>query len=299
MTIAACYLTKEGVVLGADSTSTIRPIAPGQDYHFFNHHQKLFELGNGSTVGILTWGLGSFEQKSYRGLLATLWDSLETKPATSLTEVAHRLSDDFWHEYHESFGPEIQRCRELAVAVSRADRAGVTANSNADQDRAELQSLSDCLAVGFCVAGHWLPDRTSNAIEISFDPTNLKPIITPLETACGFWGVPTFVRRLFDGADYSLRNAILDSGHWSGSERELDHIFDSEKLSHATLPIRDAIDFVHTCIAATISALKFSEWHQVCGGPIELAVITSDRPFRWVTHKSWSSSIKEFSDEYA
>jgi len=46
MTIAACYLSGEGVVLGADSTTTMfvpamDPGAPGADHHY-NFAQKLF-----------------------------------------------------------------------------------------------------------------------------------------------------------------------------------------------------------------------------------------------------------------
>jgi hypothetical protein len=30
-----------------------------------------------------------------------------------------------------------------------------------------------------------------------------------------------------------------------------------------------------------------------CGGPIEIAVITTDRRFRWVRHKDWDVAIAE------
>jgi hypothetical protein len=34
-------------------------------------------------------------------------------------------------------------------------------------------------------------------------------------------------------------------------------------------------------------------WGMVCGGPIEIAVISSDRKFRWVRHKEWDAAIAE------
>jgi hypothetical protein len=65
-------------------------------------------------------------------------------------------------------------------------------------------------------------------------------------------------------------------------------------LGHAsTIPIREAIDFIHACIYSTIKALKFSSLSQICGGPIELAAITTDRSFRWVRHKQWDAAIRE------
>ena len=46
MTIAACYLSPEGVVFGADSTTTIGD-------HHFNFGQKIFELGDGGSGAII------------------------------------------------------------------------------------------------------------------------------------------------------------------------------------------------------------------------------------------------------
>jgi hypothetical protein len=54
LTIAACYLSPEGVVLGADSTASTM-VDPG-GFHYFNFSQKLFEIGEDSTLA--TWKLG-------------------------------------------------------------------------------------------------------------------------------------------------------------------------------------------------------------------------------------------------
>ncbi len=73
----------------------------------------------------------------------------------------------------------------------------------------------------------------------------------------------------------------------------------SHRLEHPTLPIRDAIDFVHACIQSTIKAHKFSNLSQICGGPIEIAVIRTDRRFRWVRHKNWDAAIMEGTSDEA
>lgn len=87
MTIAACYVSPEGVVLGADSASTYTfPSGP----HHFNYGQKLFEIGQDSTLGIVTWGLGGLELGSYRTLAAKLGDLLANGPIASVHEVAER-----------------------------------------------------------------------------------------------------------------------------------------------------------------------------------------------------------------
>jgi 20S proteasome alpha/beta subunit len=101
------------------------------------------------------------------------------------------------------------------------------------------------------------------------------------------------IARLIHGFDFGLRQSILNSGKWTGTQQELDEILFQQFLAHPTLPVREAIDFVHSCIYSTIKALKFSNFSQICGGPIEIGVITTDRKFRWVRHKRWDAAIAE------
>src|SRR5581483_8049059 len=165
-----------------------------------------------------------------------------------------------------------------------------------EAEEKEFNLLRNNLVVGFCVAGYWPPSRRTNAFEIVFDPLGGKPSPKDLVAAgalYNFWGAPNFMKRLIFGADDTLKQNLLNSGKWTGNAADLDAIFEKEKLGHAILPIRDAVDFVHTCIYSTIKALKFSNLNQICGGPIELAVITTDRRFRWVRHKTWDAAILE------
>ncbi|HVC94682.1 MAG TPA: hypothetical protein VND64_13365 [Pirellulales bacterium] len=39
--------------------------------------------------------------------------------------------------------------------------------------------------------------------------------------------------------------------------------------------------------------MKFSQFRPYCGGPIEIGVISSDRKFRWVTHKEFDIAPQE------
>ena len=107
-------------------------------------------------------------------------------------------------------------------------------------------------------------------------------------------GAPNMIKRLIFGCDDGLRASILSSGKWTGTEADLNALIEQCALSHpGTLPIRDAIDFTHACMMSTIKALKFSNLSQICGGPIEIAVITTDRRFRWVRRKPWDTAIQE------
>lgn len=278
MTIAMCHLSAEAVVLGADSTTTW--VGPN-GYHYFNHAQKVFEIGVNGTLGLVTWGMASLGDVSYRTRIANLGDSLIAAPPASVDAVAQAWVDLIWPEY-----VQMQAYKDLAALAANPGRT--------PQEQEEYDQLNRNLVAGFCIGGYVLPDRAPSAFEIVFDPLGPKPVpvaFTPLSHR--FWGVPNIIERLIYGADINLRSAILSSPHWTGSDVDLDAIFDQQQLHHPILPVREAVDFVHTCIRSTSKAMKFSNFPQVCGGPPEIAVITTDRNFRWVRHKTWDTAIED------
>ncbi len=280
------------MVLGADSTSTYT-LPSGN--HYFNHGQKIFEIGENSTFGIVTWGLGGLSVGSHRTLVALLADDLKKKKPKSMQEVADRWCAHFWTAYSSSLSADIQLCGTLSKLLPYDPLAVPPApNSRTKDQEAQYNGLRNNLTVGFCIAGYVSPDRKPQAFETVFDPQNGKP--QPKEIPAGgqrFWGAPNMIARLLHGYDPALRQALLSSGKWSGTEAELDGLLRKQALTHLPAPIRDAVDFTYTCILSTIKALKFSSFAQTCGGPIEIAVITADRPFRWVRHKAWDAAITE------
>jgi hypothetical protein len=292
VTIASCYLSPEGVVLGADSTSTY---STPSGNHYFNHAQKIFEIGEGSTLGIVTWGLGGLKVGSHRTLVALLADDLKKKKPTSVQDVAERWCRHFWKAYSSSLAADIQLCDTLSKMLP-FDPVAVppVLNSRTKEQETQFKNLRNTLTVGFCIAGYVLSDRNPCAFETVFDPINGEP--KPSSISVGsqrFWGAPNMIARILHGSDPGLRQSILESGKWSGTEAELDNVLKRQALSHLLAPIRDAADFTYACILSTIKALKFSNYAQICGGPIEIAVITTDRPFRWVRHKAWDAAITE------
>jgi 20S proteasome alpha/beta subunit len=290
VTIAVCYLTPEGVVLGADSTTSM---ATHGGMHYFNHAQKLFEIGEDSTLGAVTWGVASVSTRSYRTLLALLADKLKKNPARSVHEVARRWADLFWPEYSKN--KYVQLCKKLHAKKPYDPKSKASSrnrNTRTEVEEEEYGHLTEWLIVGFCIAGYTPNRRVAEAYQTLFDPLADKPDAEPVERL-DFWGAQNMVNRLINGHDLKLAQTILDSGKWSGSKTDLNQLLSQQALARPLLPMRDAIDFVHTCIYSTIKALKFSHLSQICGGPIEIAVITTDRKFRWVRHKEWDVAISE------
>jgi hypothetical protein len=292
MTIAMCYISPEGVVLGADSTAS--HTAPNGLFHYFNHNQKLFQVGENSTLGMLTWGLGGLNETSYRTLIAKLDDDLKKKKPQSVLQVAERWAALIWSEYSKELSIELARTNVLSGKTPH-DPANPApgAHMRTKDEEDELSRLLG-LYVGFCVAGYVASDRKPYAYQINVMPTDVTvPTPTALKGNNAFWGAPNLALRLLNGYDSDLRQGILNSAHWKGTEGDLDAVLATNSLQIPPLPIRDAVDFAHSCIHSTIKALKFSSLNQICGGPIELAVITTDRPFRWVRHKRWDEAIME------
>jgi len=103
---------------------------------------------------------------------------------------------------------------------------------------------------------------------------------------------PSLVSRILYGIDPDLLDAILASPHWKGGPDDLIKLVQPFLLGQPPmLPLRDAIDWIYSCIQSTIKGVKFSPWAPMCGGPVEIAVVTSDRPFRWVRHKTLDAAV--------
>lgn len=287
MTIAACYLSSEGLVLGADSTTTMFVQGPGPDAggndHHYNFAQKIFQIGESSTLAMTMWGLGSLGETSYRTLIAELADDLSRQPGAALSEVADRWNTLYWSAYSDQFGPKLRRAQELNGQQARTP-----------EEEGELLFLRQNLSGGFCIGGYCLPSRKPAAYEIVFEPTQIGPQ-PPGSLRIGnakFWGCPNIMNRLLFGVDFGLLRDIESSPHWTGDFMDLVSLAGPYRLAQPfDLPIREAIDWVFTSIYTTSQAMKFSHLAPICGGPVEVAAITTDRPFRWVRHKKLDAGI--------
>lgn len=265
MSIAAAYLVSEGVVLGADSSTTISVQTPQGTgvVQLLTHSQKVFEVGDSSRLGICTWGAGSVGNTSHRTIVA---------------QLAEKVND----------GTKIKKAAEELCNIA-----------------APLVKEGNVEFVGYYLGG-WDPVKHDPAcfrIEIRRDGTKIDPLALGL---CSFSGMPFFFTRVFRGYDPrlpdSLRNNLKRSLPISKDDKNFDEIFNNAfkeasapliAVGFKDLPIREAIDYVYSYLHITVKAMKFQFGPPVCGGPIEIGFVTTDRPFRWVRHKTFESAILE------
>lgn len=271
MSIAAAYLVSEGIVLGTDSSTTVQLTTPqGRGVvQLLTHSQKIFEIGEKSRFGICTWGAASLGEVSHRRVVAQVSDRIDDN--TTVENVA-----DFFIETAMPF-----------VAKSKVD------------------------FVGYYLGG-WNPGTHEPVcMHIELRQNEQKKMPLPLGL-CSFSGNPKFFARVFRGFDpqlqanllHELKNAL--KGHLP-QDYNFDALFNESFQKVAAplvtagfkdLPIREAIDFVYSYLHVTIKAEKFKFGPPICGGPIEIAFITSDRHFRWARHKPFHSAMLEQEGEY-
>ncbi|MEM8834330.1 MAG: hypothetical protein AAGD00_00785 [Planctomycetota bacterium] len=122
MTIAACHVSPEGVVLGADSTTTIAS-RTGNNVQlcYFDHAQKLFEIGPpGSTLGLVTWGMGQIGTTSHREIASRVGKLQSKSPLDTVEAIAQRTAETLWAEFSAAFATEIQQ----AVGLQEREESG-------------------------------------------------------------------------------------------------------------------------------------------------------------------------------
>lgn len=285
MTIAACHVCPEGVVLGTDSTTTVTS-ASGS--HYLDYEQKIFEVGGqGSSIAIATWGQGRIGGTSHRTIAAKLGEFVKNEGPSDLQAVADELSRTLWEAMWTGYGEDLDRALNLRKRLTDEGAEELT-----EHDWEFLLRADQVLSGGYFLAGRTSSCGDCSAYSIEWSIRQDMPLVSQLPNESPiFRGVPQMMERLVLGYDQGAVERLLKSGKWSGTEAELYATLNEGALIMPTLlPIREAIDWIHTVIHTTIRAVKFGGWH-VCGGPIEVAVVTTDRPFRWVCHKPLDAAI--------
>lgn len=268
MTLVVALRVHEGVVLTADSASTmIYRNVNGQSEvkNVYNNANKIFNLYKGAPIGALTWGGGSIGEasistlaKDFRARLDDPSDSIAIDPnAYTMFEVASKFADFMRGIYTQRYG----------LASTQADSF-----------------------TGFIIAGYSSNALKADVYEITLENGQIKgPTLVPEFPSIYLAGQPNAAQRLIFGVDPALPNVLRDN--LGVPETQIAPIMQVivpalfSRLDNPAMPIQDAIDLAEFLVDLTIKYVRFSEGEQTVGGPIEIATITKHEKFKWIRRK--------------
>lgn len=267
MTIAVALKVLDGIVLAADSATTL-PIPGGGAANIYNHANKIANLRKGHPIGFMTWGAGGFGSAS----IAT-------------------LAKDFRANWDQHVGPNYS-VRDVASAL-RDELMSVAGDDL-------LQMAEGDRAFGFLVAGHKPEQPLGEAFIVGTDPFSgvWSDVIDTLDGDSGliWFGDPRWIGRLVLGIDSpALGQALVD--HFGATLENVNGIIETiqryteQQFVHPAMPIQDAIDCAAFLVDVTKGAVRFTPGAPVVGGPTEIAVITKHEGFKWVARKHYYDEV--------
>jgi hypothetical protein len=267
MTICIAVRVSEGLVLAADSLTTITD-ASGQIVQNFPHAQKVSQIGD-YPIGTLTWGMGSVASLPIDNLVAefsetlTLYEEVRHREGVTVADVAQRLFD-FVKERYDSYY----------------------------RDNAQSKPEPLGMALGGYSTGAHFPDVYSFML-----PGDSAPASCSNDAADGtpqflvkWFGQTEPLNRLMNGADLglleeALRPRFADEATLVDAAGQLLAKYGYPVLLNV-MPLQDAIDFAVYLITVVNGKFRFVVGPTLCGGDIDVAIV-SRKGFEWLKRKTW------------
>lgn len=277
MTVALALKVHDGVVLAADSASTLMAVNPAGELAVLNvyyHANKIVNLYKGKPIGFMTWGAGGIGTAS----IYTLAKDLRKR----LTGEDERNREEW------ILDPQKYQLKDVADKVREFffDEHYQTAYGKSPKKP----------SIGFCVAGYSSDSTHPEIYEIKIGEGNctaaeLKQKENEIGITC--MGMGDAIVRLFKGYAPELPSVLIEMGIGEDQlDQAMKHI-DSRLLRQmvtAAMPIQDAIDLAIFLVDTTISFNRFCHGPQTVGGPVDVAAITKHEGFKWVKRKYYYES---------
>jgi len=284
MTIAVSLKVNDGVVLAADSASTLltnTPQGPGI-IQVFNNANKIFNLRKGLPLGLITWGAGSIGRAAISSLAKDLRNRM-TQP-----DAAHKE----WHIDEQDYSLET---------VARNVRRFFFE----EHYKPAFQDWSEKPPLGFIVAGYSTGGDLAEEFRIEINAKGECPDPVPLRTKedCGVtWsGEPEAISRLVLGFSPQLPVVLQQKLGIKPDQiprvMEIISAVTKAPVVYDAMPIQDAIDLAEFFVDLTERFSRFTPGAITVGGPIEIAAITKHEGFKWIKRKYYFSMALNPKDE--
>lgn len=282
MTIAISLKINDGVVLAADSASTILGATPeGQSFaiNIYNNANKIFNLRKGSSIGAITWGSGSIGTASISTLAKDLrrrLSGLEGSHASwSLDPAGYKVFD------------VAQRLKEFMY-----DEHYVPALT-------EWKNIPKKPSLGFVVAGYTPGQQMAEEYRIDIGEdgqcSGPNPLRQKNESGLTWSGMAEPISRIVLGFSPSL-GTVLEKALGVPPQQVgpalaiiQANLQQTGFLVHPAMPLQDAIDLAEFLVYAATQYHRFAPGAPGVGGPIEIAAISKHEGFKWVKRKYYFS----------
>lgn len=275
MTIALTLKVQDGIVLAADSASTLLGAAPQSVVNVYNNANKIFNLRKGLPIGLVTWGLGGIGGVS----ISTLAKDLRRRfTGLEPDHMGWKLDEDNY-----TISDVADHVREFMY-----DEKYAPANQISQQGGSPLPGL------GFFVVGHSPGADHSEEYELNIAPGGCSgPALLrqPDETGVSWAGQPEAISRLLSGHGLDLPTVLEQDLGVDSADLPTKMDIISGKLAapmvNSAMPIQDAIDLAEFLVDISIKFSRFMPGSPTVGGPIESAAVSKHEGFKWIKRKHY------------
>jgi hypothetical protein len=250
MTIVASVKSRDGLILAADSMTTLTVPSPTgpQFFKSYENGRKLYQMRD-LPVGAVTYGLGNIGPRSMEGLVLEACKQMPPD-VTEVEDVARALYDYLRSEYDAAF---------------------------------EGVALENRPACGFLVGGYSVGEPFARLFEFEF-PAADGPTehLGPEQFGSTWRGVDFPFVRLWRGFAPALLNRLATED--GITEERINELIAPLEIgvAYEGMPVQDAVNFATYILDTTIGFAKFAPGIAACGGPLQVAAILPDEGFRWI-----------------
>lgn len=273
MTICISVRIPEGLVLAADSAASLEgtintPQGPQTGIlQTFNYASKVAQIKD-YPIGVMSWGIASLGNRSIQGLIMEFeydYPKMEANKDYTVKKIADDLLKFLREKYIATY-----------PANNKQPRLGIFIGGYSHYSKGNF--FSEQFIFDFPKSTDWKvvrPNQPDGGQSFGADWFGQIDMLTRLILGYDRRGLDELIKR---GVDKTIVQKWTD-----------DHI-SQLPLAFDGMPLQDAVDFAHYAVQLTIGAFRFALGPPLCGGDVDIAVITP-AAFHWAKRKQWS--IKE------
>lgn len=270
MTIALTIKINEGLVIAADSASTLSIQSQDgnqQIQNVYDNANKIVNLHKGLPLVAMTWGNGEIDGKSISTIFKDLRKRFEGRDKNYPT----------WKIDLENY--TISDIADRVCKYIFEELISKSPNKN---------NLMENF-LGIYIGGFSSDGQTSDSYILNIHGNQYVTPKQVLTESGAIWnGQPEAISRLLLGYSSNIVQALRNLGvSDSDSLIYSQQLIDQTQINLVTpgMPIQDAIDLARFLVDTSIKFTRFRPGGNTVGGPVEIAAITQHEGFKWVDRK--------------